>query len=142
MTALVLLRADIALWSDPVASRVILDRLQVLQPPETFEQVFVRFEGDERSTGWRGEGTDATFQMTARFISGEHQAAADLLALFRTAHRTDPDGRLLLRTHVGEVAGLNHMEAVLVPTFTPAPARAGVTDISFTAQAVNFTLAV
>jgi len=140
VSTVVLVRADIALWSDPASSRVQLDRLQVLSPADAFETVFQRFEGYDDDSGFRGEGQNRVYQMTARFVSGEHDAAAALVALFRTAHRDDPDGRLLLRTHAGEVAGLNDIEAVLVSGFTRAPALAGVVDVSWTAQTVVYTL--
>jgi hypothetical protein len=140
VTALVLTRADVALWSDPESSRVVLDRLQVLAPADVFEVAFQRFEGDDDATGFRGEGQGRTYQMTARFLSGEHATAAALVALFRTAHRDDPDGRIQLRTHAGEVGGLNAMEAVLVSGVNQAWAKAGQLDISWTATTVLYSI--
>lgn len=141
MAAVTLERADIAGWWDVAGTRLVIPRLQVLTPSERVETAFVRFEGDEARTGFRGEGRESSFAMTARYLSGEHDQAADLLALFRTAH-DEVDGRLLLRTHLGEVAGLNELEAVLVAEWSRAYAGAGVVDVSFTAESVAFSLSV
>ena len=138
----VLDNADIGLWGDFQATRIVIPHLQVLSPSESFEQTYIRFEGDQRKTGFRGEGDDAVFQMTARYATGEHADAAELVELFRTAHLDDADGRLMLRTHVGEVGGLNDLEAVMVPTFTRPFAAGRYLDVSFTAQAVAYTLEV
>lgn len=139
MATVTLTRADIALLSDLGGSRLTLNSLQVLVPSESVEQVFVRFEGDRRATGWRGEGETLEYQMTARFVRGEHADAATLIEMFRTAHRDDSDGRLLLRLHVGEVGGLNDVEAVMVPSWSAPWQRGGVVDVSFTARAVDWS---
>lgn len=140
MSSIVLTHADIALWSDPVGSRVVLDVLQVLNQADEYESVGQRFEGDGDATAFRGAGQSRTFQMTARFVAGQHDDAARLLALFRTAHRDDPDGRLQLRSHLGDVEGLDDLEAVRVSGVTRTWGRAGLLDVSWTATTVLFSL--
>jgi hypothetical protein len=142
MAGVTLAHADIALWSDVAGTRLVIPRLQVLAPAEVLEQAYIRFEGDERKTGFRGEGKDLVLSMTARYLSTEHADAAALVELFRYAHDTDPDGRLQLRTHAGLVAGLNDLEAVMVASFGRPIVRGLNVDVAFTAQAVQYTLAV
>lgn len=139
MAGVVLERADLALWSDVAGTRVVIPRLQVLTPSRRYEQVLVRFEGDTDRTAFRGEGRFRSYQMTARFVEAEHSTLVALLDLFDAAH-DDVDGRLLLRTHVGVVSGLNPVEAVVVSEVSSPWSRGLVGDVSFTAETVAYTL--
>jgi hypothetical protein len=134
-------RADFALVSDLEGTRVVVERLQVLISAKQYRRVTVQFEGDDAETGFRGQGRRGTFQMTARFLTGEHQALADLVDLFDLVD-DDPDGRILFRTHLGEVDGLNDVEAILVSDVSKQPVGDGTIDVSFNATAVRFTAEV
>lgn len=139
MAGVLLERAELALWSDVAATRLLLPRVQVLTPSRRFEMALVRFEGDTDRTAFRGEGRSRSYQMTARFLEGEHSTLVALLDLFDAAH-DDLDGRLLLRTHVGVVPGLNPVEAVVVSEVSAPWQRGLAADVSFTAETVTYTL--
>lgn len=142
MTAVLLERVDIALWSDIAGTRLVLNRVQAVTPTDEFEQTLVRFEGDQLATGFRGEGLGRQYEFVARFMSDEHSTMAALEELFRTAQYVDPDGRLWLRTHVGLVSGLDDVQAVMVPSYVRRQVDAEVWDVAFTAKVANSTPAV
>jgi hypothetical protein len=141
MAGIVLPHADIALFSDPVASRVIFPRVQALPQTRRYERTVVRFEGDDQPTPFGGEGRPRSYQLQARFLSGEQATLAALIALLDLAHQA-PDPRLLLRTHVALIGELNEIEVVTVDEVVTTPAGAGVFDVTFTANTVAYTIAV
>lgn len=136
MSALTLAHADIALWEDAEDSRVVLPILRDLTPTVRYEMALTRFAGDRERTGARGVGRDGSFRLTARFLRAQHDTAAALLDLFDYAALEASSGVLLLRTHLGEVAGLAVVAGVVVSEVTSTPVTAGVWDISFTAETV------
>lgn len=144
MTGVALTRADIALFSDPASTLLVIPRLQVMQRTRQPEQTLVRFEGDVSPTLFRGEGLEVSYPLTARYLEDEHADAYALLALFETAHLDAADGRLQLRAHAGAVGGLNPFEVIAVSDITEGAGAAGdgVWDISFTATRLTYTIEV
>lgn len=134
-------RADIALLSDIEATRIQLPRLRAAAPTNTREGVRTRFSGDTLPTPFRGEGRDRTIPLVARFLASEQQTMVDVIALFDMAHDA-VDGRLLLRTHLGLVAGFDPTLAVVVFDDSVAPVDYGSWDLSFTAMAVEWSVEV
>lgn len=141
MSFVVLEVADIGLFADFEATRVELLRLREAPATEQFDQALSTFYGDTRATSFRGLGESRSRQLGARYMTGEHQHAVDLMELLRSAHRS-VDGRLLLRTPLGEVAGLDPVDIVVVadPVMTPVDYRTW--DVSFTAHSVDYTIEV
>lgn len=131
-------RADMALLSNLSGARVVIPRLQVFTPKRVREIVLVRFEGSSKRDAFRGEGIADTFPMTARYMDGEHDLLADLVNLFDQAD-DDPDGRILLRTHLSGAGPLNALEAIVVTDASQAWTGAGVVDFSWTAEAVAYS---
>lgn len=137
MAEIVLQRADMALISD-LTRRVRIPTLIVMTPKRVKERAFVRFMGDTKRTGFRGEGEALTMSCTAHYAPGQHQDLADLQALFQAAD-DDPDGRILLRSHLATAGDLNLLEAVLITDTQETWAGAGFVDFPFTAEAVAWT---
>lgn len=132
-------RAELALLSDLAGTRVVIQQLQVLVPTRTYRQVLVGpFEGDTLPLGFRGDGQSRSWQMTARYGAHQHADMEDLLELFDAAHN-GVDGRMLLRTHLGDVGGINESQAVMVSEVSTAWSRPKLADVSFTAHAVAWS---
>lgn len=140
MTLTALGAADVALFSD-LDNRVKIPTLLSSSPDVKYDGTAVRFLGDKLPTAFRGEGESGTYSFTARYARDKQAQLATLVKLFRTAHES-PDSRLFLRTHVGQVAGLDFAGAVIVLGFQPVPQFGQYFDLSFTAQAVAYTLVV
>lgn len=133
-----LLRADFALLSD-LNRRVALPRLTTLTPVQQYTGVTVQFAGDKYGTPFRGESEVASWDVMARYGVDEQQQLADLLELFKEA-ATGPDPRLYFRTGHARVAGLDVAQAVVVFNPKPLPQPGFSYDLSFTANAVEYTL--
>jgi hypothetical protein len=138
--SLALNRARIGLWSDP-SSQIAIPHLKGMPVTRGYAGTLVQFVGDDYSTGFRGQAKTKSYAMTCRYLKAEQAQLVALINLFETAHSA-PDPRLLLRTHPGQVAGLN--ESVAVQVFDPVatPGDGLVWDLTFTAQVVNYTFAV
>lgn len=132
-----LARADMALLSNPGPTRVVIPRMQVLTPETTFGETVVRFDGFRRGQSFRDDGVDDTWQCTARYMADEHALMAALISLFK-ARFVDPDGRILFRTHMGEIGDLNDVEAVVVSKVSTSWQGGQIADVSFQAQAVDW----
>lgn len=137
-------RADLALFSDPVATRVVIPALTAIPARRSRAGTLVQFEGDKFPTGFRGTARSWTFDLTCRFTADQHAELLALLTLIDETAPDSPDSRLLLRTHLGLAPGLNSTVAVQVFDVAPTPAAdgPGVFDVQFTATVVNHTLAV
>lgn len=119
----VLRNADLSLWSDPVNTRVALPHLQVLSPTAAPQVATVRFDGYRDPHAYRGEGLLRTFHMEVLFGVREHAAALALEDLLVEAATVAVDGRLQLRTHTGQVAGLDEVEVIVVTGWSHTPQR-------------------
>lgn len=136
----VLERARIGLFSDP-STQIEIPHLTGFQATRGYDGTVVRFVGDDYPTGFRGEGKTRAYAMTARYLSAERAQMKSLLDMFDLAHGS-PDSRLLLRTHIGQIAGLDTAEAIQVFQVQPAAQSGRFWDLNFTAQVVNHTFAV
>lgn len=141
MTAVSLGKADLALLSDAANQRVVIPHLTAASPQRTYAGTTVRFAGDAYPTAFRGEGRTRSWALTARFSRDEHATLLALLDLIELAANS-ADSRLLLRTHYGQVAGLDDATAVVVFDVQPQPQIGIHVDVTFTAIAVNATLGV
>jgi hypothetical protein len=143
MAGIVLDFPDIALFSDPVNTRVVLPRMSGQVRHRAFESTMVRFEGDTAPTPFSGEGRTVTYDLKIRFrgdeLGHEHDVLLDLLDLFEAAHAA-PDPRLLLRTNAGRVDGLNPIEVVIVSDVHETPVSGRVWDVTFVATAVEYSV--
>lgn len=138
--AVTLTNAWIGLWTTP-ATQLSIPRLTGAPLTIGYAGTTVQFVGDDYPTGFRGQAKSKSYAMTARFMKDEQDQMLDLLNLFDSAHAA-ADSRLLLRTHVGQVAGLDESVAVQVFGATPTPAMGLYYDVSFTAQVVQSTFGV
>lgn len=141
MTAVLLGKADLALFTDPVNHRVIIPHLTAATPDRTYAGTTVLFEGDLYGTPFRGPGRAKSWPLTARYKANEQDQLVALIALLDLA-ADSADSRLLLRTHYGQVDGLDEATAVVVFGVQPQPQMGLFFDVQFTAQAVAFSLAV
>jgi hypothetical protein len=135
MATVVLRGADLALLTDPVGQRVTVPHLTAAPWEETWAGALVTFEGDALPTGFRGTSQTRSWQMTCVFASYEQQAVLDLLTLLRLAADA-ADSRLLLRTHIGAIGGLDDVTAVQIFGVQVQPMTGRVTTVTFTANAV------
>lgn len=142
MAVVTLDRADLALFSDPASTRVVIPRLTGMPQRRGRAGTTVRFEGDTDPTAFRGEGRTRTYDLTCRYAPDEHEQMAVLLELIDEVAPAAVDHRLLLRTHVGLVARLDPAVAVEVFDVNVTPGGAGLFDVQFTAQVVQHTFAV
>lgn len=138
--SVVLDRARIGLWSDP-SNQLKIPRLTAFPITVTFAGVTAQFVGDEFPTGFHGESTARSYALTCRYMKGEQADVAALLALFATAHAA-ADNRLMLRTHVGQVPGLDGCDAVQVFGVQPSPGAGLYWDVAFTAAVVESSVEV
>lgn len=135
MASVVLRGADLALLTDPVNQRVTVPHLTAAPWEETWAGALVTFEGDSLPTGFRGTSLTRSWQMTCVYASDDQQSVIDLLALLRDAADA-ADSRLLLRTHIGAVAGLDDVTAVQIFAVQVQPMTGRLTTVTFTANAV------
>lgn len=140
MASVLLPKADLALFSD-LTKRTVIPFLMSSAPERSYAGVGVRFAGDAFATPFRGEGRTKSWNLTCRYIKTDQARLLELLDLIELAANS-PDSRLFLRTHYGQVPGLNEAIAVQILNIQPVPQVGLYYDVSFTAQAVNFTLAV
>lgn len=140
--ALVLGKADVSLFVDPVGTRVEVPHLSALNPSESREVAFRRFEGYEWPLMVRGEGRSRVVQLEATFTPAEHGQARALLDLLAFAADEAADGRLMIRTHTATVGGLDPLEVVGVGQWSDTPQRARLRVVTFTATRVHYTLGV
>lgn len=136
MAGVVLTNADMALFSDPDGTRVVIPHLGSQTPSRGRDGAHQRFEGYEYPHAFRGEGRSATHDLVARYGRDEHDQLVDLLDLFDVAH-TVPDGRLVLRTHAGVVEGLDPYQVVTVWADQRKPIGGRAWELSFTATVVH-----
>lgn len=141
MASVILTRSDLALFSDPGNTRVVIPHLIAAPRTRNREQATVRFEGDEYDTVFRGQGRSRTYDLTCRYGQLEHGEMAQLVELLEDAHDA-PDGRLQLRTHFFDVPGLQPYEVVTVGQFTEQHLGAKAWDVKFSATTVQHTIAV
>lgn len=140
MSAVLLQTADLSLFSDP-SRRVAIPKLTGSRRVRRYDGVAVRFAGDELPTPFRGEGRGRTYDLTCRFTRKKQAQAQALLDLIDDAAGL-PDSRLFLRTHYGQVAGLDDAAAVIVLQDDLAPQVGLYIDVTLVCEAVAFTLAV
>lgn len=141
MATVHLQKPDLALFSDPVNTRVIVPHMIAAPRTRRWEQASVRFEGDTAPTVFRGEGVGRSYGIVCRYSHVEHDDMAALLRLLESAH-TAPDGRIQLRTNFFDAGGLDRYEVVTVADVTETHVKARAWDVSFTATTVQHTLAV
>ena len=136
--------ARIGLWSTP-SVQITIPRLTLGSSTgsitRTYAGTTAQFVGDTYPTGFRGQSKGRSYALNARYMKGEQDQALALLALFDAAH-VATDSRLLLRTHYGQVPGLDGSEAVQVFVTNPTPGLGLYWDIAFTATVVQSTEAV
>lgn len=138
MVAVTLDRADIYLYADP-SRRVVINRLREATPTIHVEETAVHLEGYTAPVTFRGERFSRDWDLVAMFASTEHQDAADLEELFADAYQA-ADGRLVLRTHLGLVAGLDPINVVRVFPWAPGVQQGQIRTVRFTAVGVHHTL--
>ena len=142
MTSLTLGKADLSLWSDPASTLVQIPHLGGAARMLRTAGTTVQFEGDDFPTPFRGTSRHVTYNLTARYGGFEHDQAAALLELLDEIAPAAPDSRLLLRTHAGQVAGLDPAVAVVVFEVATTPAVGFILDVTFTATVVQSTVEV
>jgi hypothetical protein len=140
MVAVDLGRAEVALFSDP-SMRVAIPHLVAMPRRRTTFGTTVLFAGDTYPTPFRGEGRTQTFDLTCRYGRDDHPDMLALLTLLDVTAPGSPDSRLLLRTHIGLVPGLDVAVGVVVFDVAETPAGAGVVDVTFTATVVEHSFA-
>lgn len=132
---LLLSKAMVGLYSQP-SRQVVLPHLTSVQPSTSYDGTLVRFAGDRLPTPFGGQGESGTYPLTCRYGRHEQQLLKDFLDLVGFAARA-ADRRLLLRTHYGQVPGLDVAQAVVIWQVSPAPQIGLYIDLSFTALAVQ-----
>lgn len=143
MASVELGRADLALFSDPGSSRVVIPTLLAMSQRRSRARAFVTFEGDEYPTTFHGTSRSRTFDLTCRYSSTQHDQMLALINLVDEVSPAAGDTRLLLRTHIGLASGLNPSVAVEVTSdITEAPIGAGNIDLTFSVQVVAHTFEV
>lgn len=140
MTAAVVLgRCDLALLSD-LSQRVTIPHLTAAPQSRKYPGVTVQFAGDTFPTAFRGASRAKSWAMTAMYMQREQDRLQALLTLVEVAADL-PDSRLLLRTNYGQSIGLDDSAAVVIFEIDPAPQMGLYANVSFTCEAVEFTLA-
>jgi hypothetical protein len=140
MSAVSLGKADLALFSD-LTQRVTVPHLLASPQSRGYAGTTVQFAGDTLPTPFRGTTRRKSWAMTARYLRTEQAGLLALIQLVETAADA-PDSRLLLRTHYGQAAGLDESVAVVIFNLEPAAQMGLYADLSFTAEAVQYTLEV
>lgn len=141
MPALTLAYTDIGLFTDFEATRVEIRRLQSHAPTRGYAQAFTQFEGDTFPTPFTGTSKSRIHELGAKYLSGEHDQMADLIALFEAAHDA-ADSRLLLRPNSTEAADLNAVDVVVVNNVRIVEFDWHAWIVQFTAAAVAFSVEV
>lgn len=141
MASVRLLRPDLSLLSDPAGTQVVLPHLYALKPSRRYAGTLVTFAGDTAPTAFRGTSRLRTWALGLRYAHNEQAQLAALLALLERAADA-ADGRLLLRTHHGQVPGIDDVSAVVVLAVETTPQAGLVTEVSLTAEAVAWTAEV
>lgn len=139
MTTLLLTAADIALFSDPVPTRVEIPHLVVADPVERDDATLVHLEGLDWPVAYWSPHLDGEISCVARFPHTEHAAAIALIDLFRTA-RNSADRRLQLRTNHGLVAGWDDLLVGIVNEIPRQHLMGQAWDLPFTLRRVHYTL--
>lgn len=140
MTAVVLPHADLALFTD-LTQRVQFPHLTAAANQRGYAGSTVQFSGDTYPTAFSGVTRTKSWQMQARYKVNEQDQLLALLTLLDAAHDA-PDRRLLLRTHYGQAVGLDDATAVVVFAVEQTPQMGLYVDVSFTCEAVQFSLEV
>lgn len=138
MATVVLRGADLALLSDPVNVRVTLPHLIAAPRAIRYAGTLVTFAGDTLPTAFRGTSQSRSWQMTCVFGHAEHAQLRALVDLLDRA-AVAADSRLLLRTHIGAVGGLDPLSAVAVFGYDATPEAGAIARVQFTADAVAWT---
>ena len=137
MALIVLKGSDLSLLADPVPTRVPIPHLIAAPLAIRYDGTTVRFAGDELPTAFLGEGGGVERQLTCLYGGSEQNSLAALLGLLETAHR-HPDPRLLLRTHIGTVAGFDPAMAVVCLGVDVTPQRGQIVQAQLTVSAVQW----
>lgn len=134
MTLVTLADADIGLFSRFTRTRIRIPHLIVADGMEAWNSAEVHFDiGDDGPSDpveVRGIHRTRTVQCTARFPHHSHADYLALLDLFQLA-RLSADARLQLRTHGGNVAGLDELEVGTVASWTRQRVMGQVWDVVF-----------
>ena len=136
--------ADIALFTDVAATRVEFPSLRRLSSARVSSSALVHFHGDVHPTEYRGEARSDRAELEAIWTGADHAGAVAFLELWELS-RTGADGRLQLRTHVGQVEGLDPLVTVVIPEMPVGFERAGTAPavvLTFTALVVHHTVEV
>lgn len=139
--SLTLQTGDIALWSDPIGTRVLIPHLVRADPTESDDSTLVHLEGLELPVAYTGTHTDTTVQCLARWTEYEHDLLLAFVDLLRTARAAD-DRRLLLRTNGGAVGGFDELHVGVVRSIPRTRATGRAYDIPFVLEAVHYDLEV
>jgi hypothetical protein len=143
MASIALATPDIARLDDIAGTRIEIPHLLTADRSHGRDEALVQFDGDTYPTAYRGVHKSRTLQCNARF-PGREAEHADLLALLDLFDSCfdATDGRLLLRTNRGLVAGLDPIEVVTVSSWTEPRLVGLVYDVGFTATRVEHTIEV
>lgn len=141
MASIVLSRADLALFSSPGTTRVVIPTLTSMSQRRSRAKAFVTFEGDEFPTVFHGTTRSREFDWTCFYSYEEHAEMLSLINLVDEIAPAASDTRLLLRSHIGLAAGLNPSVAVeLMSEVVEEPLGAGNFNIRFSVRVVNHNL--
>ena len=142
MTRLQLRKPDVALFSDPVGTRVELPRMTVLSRQVEPRAALVSFEGYDDPVLIRGAaGRRRPVDIGVSYFRQEHQQLVALLALLERL-QTAPDGRLQVRSVTSDTPGLDGLLVVGVTSWSEVPARQGVRTVSISATRTYHSLGV
>jgi hypothetical protein len=134
--------ADLALFADPVNTRVKIPFLAAFSPQVQPEVVLRRFEGESAPRMFRGEGLVRSMSLSMLYPFGFHAEALALERLLAFAYEEAPDGRLQLRTNAGRVGGLDPLEVVAVTGWADVPQVGLYRTFSVEATRVRYSLGV
>ncbi len=137
LARLQLQQADLSLASDPAGTLVRIPRLTALPITSGLAGTDVHFAGDEYPTPFDGEARTLGFDATCRYAADEQDLLLALVELIEVVARRAPDKRLLFRTHLAVVDGLDEAVAVRVRQVVRTPLGAGLFDAQFTATVVQ-----
>ena len=137
MALVVLTGSDLSLLADPIPTRVPIPHLIAAPLSIRYDGTAVRFAGDELPTGFMGEGSGIERQLTCLYGGTEQNELAALLGLLETARR-HPDPRMILRTHIGQVAGFDPAMAVVCYGAEVTPQRGQIVQVALTVSAVQW----
>lgn len=141
MAAVTLTENDIALFSDPEGTRVVIPHLTGKGPQLQAASRLEHFDGFDFPVEYRGEARSDQVTVECRWTPAQHEDLVAFLDLWETS-TTAADSRFQLRTRIGSVAGLNPLEVVSIPQLSHPFQAAGFVTVSFTAYRVYHTLEV